>query len=243
MAYPNTQRSVGSDLSALANKISSIPLVLVLFGAMLFFFLNGTYYWGAFWDSQVALVYIIMFTFAIAVTYSVGYKHLWISKTKFSDGVLNFWIGFLIGTAGCIVADVYLFGGSLAGTWTVSSGPIYPAIILTVLFVAIVEETIFRGVLKEALKKWKLFSLPLGAVITAALFAVFHTQADLGSASQLWFVFILGLILYAITEIPMGKDALGKLKKLGVPGSTGVHASFNLFVVGILPLILGLGVH
>ena len=235
MAYPQAQPSVGNDLSALANKIRTIPLVIVLFGAMLFFFLNGTYYWGRFWDSQIALVYILMFTFAVAVTYAVGYKSLWISKTKFSDGILNFWIGFLIGTAGCLAANVYLFGGNLAGNWTATNGPIYPAIILTVLFVAFVEETIFRGVLKEALKAWKLYSIPLGIFSTAAIFAVFHTQADLGSASQLWMVFLLGILLYVITEIPLGKG-----KKLGVPGSSGVHASFNLFVLGILPGLLGL---
>lgn len=245
MANMSVSRNAGTDLTALLIRIKNVPLVIPLFVAMLFFLINGTHFWGAYWEEGTAQVYILMLTFALVVSYGAGYKHLWVSKTKLGDGLANFWIGFIGGWALLLIANEYLFGGNLAGT--ISRGAIYPSIVLTVLFVAVVEETIFRGVLKEALKEWKLYIIPLALIISSASFAVFHFGAPgyEGQAQPIWFAFLMGLVLYGVTEIPMGKekreDGTTVRKKLGVPGSTGFHTAFNLFVIGILPLILSGG--
>lgn len=245
MASVNVSRTTGTGITALLERVKNIPLVIPLFAAMLFFFINGTYFWGAYWEEGTAQVYILMLTFALVVSYGAGYKHLWVSKTKFGDGLANFWVGFIGGWALLLIANEYVFGGNLAGT--VSRGAVYPSIVLTVLFVAVVEETIFRGVIKDALKGWKLYFIPLALIISSASFAVFHIGAPGydGQAQPLWFAFIMGLGLYGVTEIPMGKeksqDGTTVRKKLGVPGSTGFHAAYNLFVLGILPLILSGG--
>ncbi len=237
MSYPYSQPSANRTLSALVTKIRTVPSVIVIFGVMLFLLINGGYYWGGRWDSQTAMVYVLMFSFAVCVTFAAGYRKLWLMNMTFSDALASFWVGFLIGVAVCLVANAYLFGGALAGQVDVST--IYPEIFLTVFFVAFTEETIFRGVLKEAFKGWRLGPFPLALIIPSALFSMFHESAYNGQTYPLFIAFVLGIVLYLVTEIRIGRDSSGKPKKLGVPGSAGFHTAFNLMVLGIIPFLLG----
>ncbi len=237
MAHAYAQPSANGDWSALVTKIRNVPSVVVLFGTMLFLLINGAYFWGGMWDSQTAIVYTLMFAFAVSVSYAAGYRKLWLMNMTFSEAFVNFWIGFIMGVALCLVANAYLFGGALSGQVDVST--IYPEIFLTVFFVAFVEETIFRGVLKEAFKGWRLGPLPLALLIPSALFSLYHDSAYNGQAYPLFIAFVLGMVLYVVTEIPVGRNSQGKPRKLGVPGSAGFHVAFNLMVLGIIAYLLG----
>ena len=213
--YPNHIRSdLGRFLGSLTNKTIAIPLMFI----MIVLWLNGKALWGAYWEEGTALAYIIMFGFV----FSVSQKNYltWLNQLKLGDGIRNFWIGFMLMFAGMIGLD-YALGGSIGGA-SISSIAVWPAIAITALFVAPVEESIFRGVLREYFKGWKLWYLPLGVIITSILFAITHYAVYGGATNSMIWAFAIGCVFYYMATWR------------GVPTSTGAHTAYNLFVLGIL---------
>ena len=210
----NASEELASFLNSLTNKTIAIPLMFI----MIFLWLNGTALWGAHWETSTALAYIIMFTFVLAI--SQKNSVMWLTKLRFGEGIRNFWVGFLVMFAGLIGAD-YVLGGAFTGG-TISKAAVYPAIAITALFVAPVEETIFRGVLKDYFSGWRLWFIPLGLIFTSAMFAVTHYAVYGGAVMSLWWAFIMGCVFYMIATWR------------GVPSSTGAHTAYNLFILGIL---------
>jgi len=213
--YPSRFRNdLERFLSSLTNKTVAIPLMFV----MLFLWMNGSAIWGAYWEESTALAYIIMFGFVFAVSQKNSLT--WLSQLKFGDGLKNFSIGFMLMFAGMIGLD-YALGGSIGGA-SISTVAVWPAIAITALFVAPVEESIFRGVLREYFKGWRLWYLPLGVIITSILFAITHYAVYGGALNSMIWAFAMGCVFYYMATWK------------GVAGSTGSHTAYNLFVLGIL---------
>ena len=209
-----TGSGIEEVLRGLTNKTIAIPLMF----AMIFLWLNGTELWGGYWETSTALAYIIMFSFVLAI--SQKNSLIWLTKLRIGDGIKNFWMGFLIMLAG-LVGMSMAFGGSFGGA-SISKAAVWPAIAITALFVAPVEETIFRGVLKDYFAGWRLWVVPLGIILTSAMFAVTHYAVYGGAVMSLWWAFIMGCVFYLIASWK------------GVPSSTGAHTAYNLFILGIL---------
>jgi hypothetical protein len=226
MAYSYSKPTSGTDLSAFLKRLTNLHIAIPLMFVMIFLWLNGESIWGANWETNTALAYIIMFAFVLAITQKSSL--VWLSKTHLKEGVMNFWVGFLMMFAGMVVLSQFLMKGSF--TASISQAAVYPAIAITAFYVAPVEETIFRGVLKEYMKGWKLYFIPLGIILTSAAFAVTHYAVYGGVASSLWWAFLMGCVFYLGTEFKPSR----KMGPLGVPGAIGMHTAFNLVVLGVL---------
>ena len=224
--YGNPRQVSGNDLEGFLRRLTNLHVAVPLMFMMLFLWLNGEKIWGAQWETQTALAYMIMFGFVLSLTFNN--KFIWLTKTNLKEGVMNFWIGFLLMFAGMVVLSQYLMKGSFDAT--ISSTAVYPAIAITAFYVAPVEETIFRGVLKEALKGWKLYFIPLGIILTSAAFAITHYAVYGGVGMSLLWAFVMGCVFYLLTEFKPSK----RFGQLGVPGAIGAHACYNLFILGIL---------
>lgn len=212
--YPSIRTDLSGFLLGLTNRTVAIPLMFV----MIFLWLNGEALWGGYWETNTALAYIIMFSFVLAVSQKSSL--MWLTKLKTGEGVRNFSIGFLIMFAALIGMN-YAMGGNFGGA-SISKAGVWPAIAITALFVAPVEETIFRGVLREYFAGWRMKVVPVGIVITSALFAVTHYAVYGGAVMSLWWAFLMGGAFYLMATWR------------GVPSSTGAHTAYNLFVLGIL---------
>ena len=226
MAYENIGRQATGDVAQFFRRFTNFTIAVPLMFVMIFLWLNGQAIWGPYWETNTALAYIIMFAFVIAVTQKSSL--LWLTKLRVTDGVKNFWVGFLVMFAGLIGLN-YALGG-VVGSNTISSSAVYPQIALTALFVAPVEETIFRGVLKEYFKGWRLWIIPMGIIVTSALFSVTHYAVYGGNPLSMWWAFLMGGVFYLMTMFKPSKTN----GPLGVPGSIGAHTCYNLFILGIL---------
>lgn len=222
--YSRVSKELGGFLNRLSNAHIAVPLMFV----MIFLWLNGTALWGPYWETSTALAYIIMFAFVFSVGMAQKNSLMWLTKLSFSNGIKNFWIGFVIMFAGLIVASQFLLKG-LGGN-TISQASVYPQIALTALFVAPVEETIFRGVLKEYFRGWRVYGMPIAIVLTSGAFAITHYAVYGGAVMSIWWAVIMGGVFYMATNFKPGKTQAA----LGVPGSIGMHTCYNLFVLGIL---------
>jgi membrane protease YdiL (CAAX protease family) len=211
-----TGSGIEEFLRSLTNRTMLIPLGFV----MILLWLNGRELWGGYWEESTALAYIIMFSFILSIAMSQKAGVMWLAKLRFGEGVRNFWMGFLIMFAG-LVGMSAAFGGGFGGA-SIPKAAVWPAIAITAFFVAPVEETIFRGVLKDYFAGWRLWIVPLGIIITSAMFAVTHYAVYGGAVMSLWWAFIMGCVFYLIATWK------------GVPSSTGAHTAYNLFVLGVL---------
>lgn len=227
MAYPYQKRSLTGELESFFGKLTNFHIAVPLMFVMIFLYINGSYYWGPAWEQTTALVYILLFAFAISLTRNSSL--MWLSKTSFKDGAMNFWLGFILMLVGLVALDAFVLNGSLSGR-SIASSAVYPAIAITVFFVAPVEETIFRGVLKDYFKPLKFYWVPLGMLITSVMFAILHVAVYQGQVMSLWWAFLMGCVFYLGTGFKPFKSR----NPLGVPGAIGMHSCYNLFVLGIL---------
>lgn len=229
MAYPYKSKgeSFTADLGGFLSRLTNLHIGVPFLFCMIFLWLNGAYHWGAYWETTTALAYIIMFAAVLSIRTSRS--QIWVTKVSFKDGALNFWLGFILMFAGLIVANTYLLDGALSSNTIVSSA-VYPMLFLTVFFVAPVEETIFRGVLRDYFKDLRFRWLPLGILITSGAFAIMHQAVYQGEVMSLWWAFIMGCVFYLAVSFKPSKTRAA----LGVPGAIGMHSCYNLFVLGIL---------
>jgi len=226
MAYEQLKGFKRNGLEEFLFRLTNLQIAIPLMFVMLFLWINGTGIWGAYWEQSTALVYILMFAFVLSITSKSSF--VWITKVRFKEGALHFFIGFMLMFAGLIILDRVL-NSSLSSN-TIASSAIYPAIALTAFFVAPVEETIFRGVLKEYTKDWKLYFLPLGIILTSGAFAITHYAVYGGQIQPIWWAFLMGGVFYLGSNFRPSK----KNGPMGVPGAIGMHTCYNLFILGIL---------
>jgi hypothetical protein len=233
MAYSYPKQANQGSLGGFIKGFTNLHVGVILAFSMIFLWLNGRALWGSGWinspvgnGDQLALAYVVMFGFAMAFTQRNSL--MWLSKVTLKEGVLNFWIGFMMMFAGMIVLSQYLMKGSFGAQ--ISSYKVYPSIALTAIFVAPTEETIFRGILKDYFKGLKLYFVPVGIIVTSALFAITHYAVYGGVVMSLVWAFIMGAIFYLATDFKPSK----RMAPLGIAGAIGMHFCYNIFILGIL---------
>ncbi len=229
-----TCMSTRSGIPEVFRKMARANVGTPLLFAMLFLWINGLHWWGPYWEAETALAYIMMMLVALRTAEFSKNRRWWLSSSRPTTVILNIWVVFLAAFAILLVMDDYAFAGALSGP-AASAHVIYPTIALHAFFVAPVEETLFRGVLKDYTQGWRLYTIPLSPIVTSAGFAVFHISVYGGEVMSLWWAFIMGFIFFYITDLRVWKRRGGARREpLGVPGAIGAHLCYNLFVLGIL---------
>ena len=216
-----------SGIPELLSKLSKAKIGVPYAVLMLFLWINGEAWWGPYWEMQTAEAYILMMILALLAAAKM--KEAQFMDFKVLPATLALWTAFLMSFAALLIVDRVLFEGQLKGPM-LAGAALYPTFFLHAFFVAPVEETIFRGMLKEYTKGWRLYFVPLSPVVTSACFAIFHVNVYGGQVMSLWWAFIMGIIFFYVTELRIWRNK----GKLGVPGSIGAHLCYNLFVLGAM---------
>lgn len=199
-------------------KFSMLPFLFILIAIEIYFFINGQAHFEN-WDtdySQLIQVYLIM---TIIFLIWAGRKTKETLKRPIKDSMLVF-VTFFVMT---YIVLLFLTSVNLiGGTRTLNPDLFWQTVIMQVCVVATAEELMFRGVILEL----------TGVVISAALFAAWHMYAyriiwynvDLSQIQwgAIIFAFVMGLLL----------GLIAKKKEWGLPATIGIHASYNLAILG-----------
>jgi len=211
--------------NSLYTTLMRVPFIFYLIAIAVYFWVNGPAHFPD-WETTygpLILPYIVMM-----LAFFVWSKTRQSIDTPSSLALPAFVMGFI---ATWIIFELL----NLAGLFEItkaSYSALLPLIIIQVCVVATAEEVIFRGVMLSYLKVLGI----LGIIIQALLFAVWHFYAygadlNVGLATipfgPLIFAFIMGVILGVVTL----------KKELGLPAAIGIHAAYNLCILGVLTFI------
>ena len=203
------------------SSIAKISFGVVLLIAQAFllvnarvFFPNTTGYW-----QTVILIYIVLEVLIASIpktrrdVFSMSFVKAWPKMLLFAA----------ITFAALTLFNIVSLGGKFA--LPVLSPVIIGVLIIHGLIISVVEETIFRDLLPDIGRKIKL-AVILIAVITSALFALFHFGVYGGNWFSLAWAFVLGLVFFYTA------------RKFGLSASMGTHWGYNVWVLGLFPFIL-----
>jgi len=203
------------------SRLGKIPFIFILLAIEVYFFVNGSAHfpnWNASYG-QLIMAYIIMtlIFLGFAKTRTTTEIKQPLSKSAFS------FVAFFMITWAILMA---LVQAKILQPATSDPSLFWPMIVLQICVVATSEELMFRGVLLSY----------LGIFVTAIAFAVWHSWAyqiiwyDLSlttfNYSALLIAFIMGIIL----------GYVARDKRFGLPACVGLHAAFNLILLGVLTI-------
>ena len=127
---------------------------------------------------------------------------------------------FLIGFVGTLVFMMVLYGVGFIQPEILPSALLIPMVLMQVSVISPAEELMFRGVLLSY----------VGIIASAILFAIWHGVTygvSTGNSPYMIFVaFVFGIVM----------GIVAKNRELGIPATIGIHACFNLVIVGALIL-------
>ena len=202
-------------------RLGKIPFIFILLVIEAYFFINGSAHfpnWNASYG-QLIMAYIIMTLIFLGFAKTRTTTEI---KQPLSRSAFSFVAGFII-TWAILMA---LVQAKILQPATSDSNLFWPLLFLQICVVATSEELMFRGVL-----------LPyLGVFITAIVFTVWHSWAyqiiwynlswDTFNWSALFIAFIMAIIL----------GYVARDKRFGLSACIGVHACWNLVLLGILTI-------
>lgn len=219
--------------------------VIVLL-SILFMWISADFIYGAYADMVRQTMIIYFFTFLLVYTAVNG-------KPKSMDGesLWNFILGF-------IATSVILLGLSFVIAPLLSAANIAEPVVIASISITGLGFGVLHGFVKayieESVFRWALPKLAnLGDIISNILFGVFHTAvlvtvtipalvvdgtlADLGAAN--WTYAIMPVIMLVVLGFVWSyiRGTNGGGLGWGIMGATGSHMAYNLFALGILPLI------
>jgi membrane protease YdiL (CAAX protease family) len=187
-------------------------------------------------NKDVAMVYMQMSTtFLVIVVLVTSITKMQIKTLKtvkiLFNGMAGFWVAW---------AFVLVFYGQIMGVTfgTVPASQIWGIILTQVLFVAVVEEMVFRWLIPTYLQS--VFSRHyrwLALLLPQVSFALFHVGVYQGDWNALVIAFLFGCVMMLAFEyVPkFGKNKSGEPReKLGLGFVIGCHAAFNLVLIGVL---------
>lgn len=210
---------ISGALKAAYTKLGKIPFIFILLAIEIYFFVNGGAHFKN-WDAsygQLILAYVVMTLIFLGFAKIKTNKEIRmpISKAAFSF-VAFFMISWVILTA--------LVLAKILTPATSDPSLFWSSLVLQICVVATSEELMFRGVLLSY----------LGIFITAIAFAVWHSWAyQIMWYNLSWTTFNYSALLIAfIMGIILGYVA--RDKRFGIPACIGIHACFNLIILGVL---------
>ncbi len=201
-----------------------LPFIFYFILVAVYFWINGAAHFPE-WNSTygtVILPYLVMMIAFVLWAKTKADRRIEIST---SLGIPAFAMSFIV--TWIIVSLLVSFG--------IFAIPFFPkeilfqTIIINIFVVSVAEEVMFRGVLLEAFGK-------LGVFISAFLFAMWHMYAY----NVIWYeglelASFTGLVLAFVFGIILGFVALKK--EWGLPATIGIHAAYNLVIVGALAIL------
>jgi Type II CAAX prenyl endopeptidase Rce1-like len=230
-AFPPGSSGAGAKLAAQFNTITVFALLLLAMAFFLLLGLNNSTLLGGVWScwTPTYTFYIILALIGMGVAGGVSATPLMLPGSGW-----NFlrWFGVWAGGTWAVMSAMVHFGLISIGQTSGLCGNQISQFVWVVVFVAPVEEFVFRVVLPPRIG-WV-----LGSVV---LFAIFHTSvylALLGISAlpgALIYAGVLGGILYAVYN---ARDRNGD-RIFGYGGSVGMHAAIDLTTLGIITTIGG----
>jgi len=199
-------------------RFSALPFLFILIAIEVYFYANGKAHFEN-WSStygQLITVYLMM---TIIFLLWAGRRTQEQLKKPIKDSAFAF-VLFFIGTY--IVLYIVSQSGFISTGTTLPRGMFWQTVMMQICVVATSEELMFRGVLLEY----------TGIIVSSILFAIWHSyayqiiwyQLDLATLNYgaIIFAFVMGIILAYVA----------KRREWGLPASIGIHAAYNLVVVG-----------
>jgi len=228
--------SVASGFGKTVQRIGKIPFIFILIAIELFFYVNGPAFFPDWNGSYGALInaYLVMtVAFGLFVFVRKGS-----SRTRselgvpLQIGILSFAMAFFVTL---IMLTILVEMKFLVVDTGFDKSLFWQTLIIQIAVVATSEELMFRGVILDMFgaRKWS------GVLITSALFAVWHSYAyqilwyQLDWSQLNWgsvlIVFVFGVILALVARNKASEGKFG-----GISASVGVHAAWNLTILGAL---------
>jgi membrane protease YdiL (CAAX protease family) len=183
-------------------------------------------------SKDIALVYMFMGSaFLGIIIFVTSAQKVEVKELRTVRIIYTGFFGFIIAYA----VTLGLYGQVLGMTFgTLPVTALFGTVLTQVLYVAVVEEMVFRWLLPTYFKtkfvRW--FAL----LIPQAMFALFHTSVYQGDWSALFIAFLFGCVMILAFEykprfwLKKGEEP----QKLGLGFTIGCHAAFNLLLLGAL---------
>jgi len=222
-----------SGISQLPVIVGKIPFIFMLLLIELYFFINGNAHFPE-WDSsygKTMMAYLIMTIVFLFFSKTKTKKEI---KAPLNVSITSFAVAFIIAS---IIIMIITEAGFIAVV-ALPVGLFWQTIIMQATVVAPAEELMFRGVLLDWFegRKWS------GVIITSALFALWHSYAyqmlwyeqswSTINYSSLFIAFLFGVLLALVVRNRVGTERIG-----GIPAAIGIHAAYNLGVMGVFSLL------
>lgn len=208
------------QLRAIGVPLQTMGFLTILSVMQFWYYIN---YKGDGFNQSAALIYILIPVVLLA--YSMLGKSS-MEELKLVTVLPFAFLGFVAAWAFTLIVLGELAGFSFG---SIASTSVAGTLIMQCLFVAPSEELAFRFILPQYLKskfKKKLFWLAL--LIPQVSFAIFHFGVYSGDWTNILVAFLFGCILMFL----YGRRFLGE--KLGLGFCIGVHAAYNLVLLGVL---------
>ena len=198
----------------------AILLIAILQG---FLYVNAHVWWGPDWPDSAVTIYL----FLEAIFFGwLGYglvikssEYSWIS-VAFSKAVLMWMFGFAL--TWVVVYGLFTF--LLDYQWpTIDANQALPLFMFHAVFVAPVEELIFRGVIPQEVEgheRWRRF--PILLIGSQILFAVFHWGTYGGLGWPMLYAFMFGMVWVFAS------------RRWSIYWTMGSHLAYNTLIIGIL---------
>ena len=200
-------------------RYGHITLLLAYAIFIYFFFINGSSlfdYWNVSWSASM-IMYMVGVSLFLVIYEKIPSEF----KKPAKNSIVGFGAVFILMTCLLIIAHDLGFP-MFQNIVALPVHMILPTIIFSIGVVSISEEIIFRGVIYRCLRQFGVYP---AVFVSAIIFAVFHLVAYGGNISAMAIAFFMGIILALCVE----------RWNLGV--ALGIHASWNLFILGITALI------
>ena len=205
------------------NVLGHIPFIFFLVFISGFMWLFGDNIFPDWNYNGISYATLVSFNFFLLVAFLIfiRIRDLPILRTPLLVGARAFAIGFA-------ATLMFFFVMHILGLFSNTALPVamlLPMIILQVAIVAPAEELMFRGVVLSY----------VGIVGQAILFAAWHWGLTTVLQTGLTESVIFELLIFFIFGLVLGFVATKK--ELGIPACIGIHACWNIVVLGVIPLI------
>jgi len=212
-------KTLRKELKQNLGPLTTLKLGVILYMVQCSLLINGERILGDGFSRDVALIYIIL-PLGLLIYSSMNQKL--VEKLTLIQTVSMAAVGFIITVPVVILVYHYGFGMNFG---SVQQSEVLGTILTQVVFVAPVEELIFRWMLPN----YTFSAMPkrlkyIGLIGTQVTFAMFHFGVYGGSGYLLFIAFIIGMIWLCAARHP----------KLGIGFTMGSHMAYNLTVAGIL---------
>lgn len=183
-------------------------------------------------SKEIALVYMFMGSaFLGIIIFVTSAQKVEVKELRTVRIIYMGFIGFVVAYA----VTLGLYGGVMGMTFgTLPVNALFGTVLTQVLYVAVVEEMVFRWLLPTYLKtkfvRW------LALLIPQAMFALFHTSVYQGDWSALLIAFLFGCVMILAFEykprlwLKKGEEP----QRLGLGFCIGCHAAYNLLLLGAI---------